>query len=284
MDIWWEYFPILEIFVFSSLKTLFLQKWTPQMDDSRGFIDLFIFSSSSHLVAQAWCTLIYFPSATEPGTKSLSFWCFQLFVLLFTEWPSTLAWQYVFPKKCSNFCIQGSTFTPGIRVHHFPRAPEATVTQAVMGGWREQERQQGLDQSHHSKFSHQECQGISRILTQGSWDFSSALKRCGKLQSKTTKLQFCVSGRDGDFKLTQQNLIPWTQQLLFCWNSVILSLQSHFLSIPSQRCCFVIWLTGTLFPANHRLHTRNVLDVQEGKIRQTNTKKRDINSLVLGAA
>lgn len=142
---------------------------------------------------------------------------------------------------------------------------------AVMGG-EGSRAQQGLDQSHHSKLSHQQCQ-VQDPHT-GILGFLFCLKKMRQTTKQTTKFQFGVSGRDGDFTLTQQNLIPWTQQMLFSWSSVILSLQSHFLSIPTQRCCFVIWLTGTSFPANHRLHTRNVSDVQGGKIWQTNTKKR----------
>lgn len=213
MDIWWEYFPVLEIF-FSSMKTLFLQNEPPRWMIPE-YLLIYLF-----LVAKVWCTFICFPSATKPGTKSESFWIFQWCVLLFTEGPSILPWPYGFPKKSSDFSIQGSSFTPGIGLHHFPRAPEATVTHGSNGRVKEQEHQQGLHQSHHSKFSHQECQGISRILTQGSWDFSPALKRRSKLQSKAQN-SFCVSGRDEDFTLTQQNSIPWTQQMLFCWNSEI---------------------------------------------------------------
>lgn len=143
---------------------------------------------------------------------------------------------------------------------------------AVMGGWREQ-NSAGLGpksplQILPSGVPRDQQDPHTRIL-----GFLFCLKKMWQTTKQTTKLQFGVSGRDGDFTLTQQNLIPWTQQMLFSCNSVILSLQSHFLSTPTQRCCFVIWLTGT-FPANHRLHTRNVLDVQGGKTWQTNTKKR----------
>lgn len=161
-----------------------------------------------------------------------------------------------------------------------PQELDCTTPQGTWGhgdswqGWEGEgsRAQQGLDQSHHSKLSHQQCQvqdPHTRIL-----GFLFCLKKMWQTTKQTTTFQFGVSGRDGDFPLTQQNLTPWTQQMLFSWSSVILSLQSHFLSIPAQRCCFVIWLTGTLFPANHRLHTRNVLDVQGGKIWQTNTKRR----------
>lgn len=189
----------------------------------------------------------------------------------------------LFPKKCSDLFIQGSPFTPGIGLHHFPRAPEATVTHGSNGRVKGEGMSAGLGPKSPLQTLPPGVPRDQQDPHTGILGFLSCLEKMRQTKKQTTELQLCVSGRDGDFKLTQQNLIPWTQQILFCQNSVILSLQSHFLSIPTQRCCFVLWLTGTLFPANHRLHTRNVLDVQGGKIWQSNTKKRDINSLELWA-
>lgn len=247
LDIWWEYFPVLEIFVFSSLKTLCLQKWTPHLDDCRGFIDLFIFSSSLHLVAQVWWTFISFPSATKPGTKpsNRSEFSIDLCYHLLKAHP---CWhgQDGFPKKCRNFFIQGSTFTPGMGLHHSPRAPEATVTHCTNG------RVKGARTTSAGLGPESPLQTLPGIL-----GFLLCLKKRRQTTKQTTRLQSCVSGRDGEFTLTQQNLIPRTQQMLFCWNSVILSSRAICSLSQTQRCCFV-WLTGTSFPANHSLHTRNV--------------------------
>lgn len=199
------------------------------MDDSTGFIDLFIFSSSLHSVAWVWCTLIYFPSATKPGTTTKSSWIFQ--------WFGGRSIQYGFPKKCSDFCIQAlpllqeldCTIPPG---HLRPR-----WLRAVMGGWRSSNISRACTKVTTPNPPIRSAKGSAdphpRIL-----GLLPCLKKMRQTTKQTTRLQCCVSGRDGDFTLTQQNLIPRTQQMLFCWNSVILSFQSHFLSIPTPRCCF----------------------------------------------
>lgn len=129
MDIWWEYFPVLEI-IFSSIKTLFLQNEPPRWMIPE-YLLIYLF-----LVAKVWCTFICFPSATKPGTKSESFWIFQWCVLLFTEGPSILPWPYGFPKKSSDFSIQGSSFTPGLDCTTSPGHLRPQWLMAVMGGWR----------------------------------------------------------------------------------------------------------------------------------------------------
>lgn len=257
---------------FSPLKTLFLQNEPPRwMIPEHLLIYLF-------LVAQVWCTIMYFSSATKPGTKTESFWIFQWCVLLFTEGPSILAWPYGFPKKCRNFFIQSSTFTPGIGLHHFPRAPEATVTHGSNGRVKGAGTSAGLApksplQILPSGVPRDQQDPHTRIL-----GFLSCLKKMWQTTKQTTKFPLCVWGRWG-FHINSakfDSMDTTDAVLLELWDSSA-SWAIFSLSQP--------WDAAFSFDSlqHYSLQTRNVLDVQRGKIWQSNTKKRDINSLVLCA-